>query len=82
MFTELVRIGYSFLACCGGLAKFQRCILTLALPSCSGSLWLVGHTSHLVLYCNRLVLNTRRQHKLIIVESKQTCPKHNRYFLS
>ena len=48
MFTESARIGCSFLACCGGLAKYQTCLIfhrtSLTLdPSC------------LVLYYNHLV---------------------------
>ena len=27
MFTKLVRIGCDFMACCGGLAKYQTCLI-------------------------------------------------------
>ena len=64
LFTQSVRVGYSFPACHGGSAKYLTCLVfqepsttqywTVALPtwkpSCHGSLQLVGYTSCLVLY--------------------------------
>ena len=70
MFTESVRVGCDFPACCGGSAKYQICLIfhqpyltlvpTMApstwKQSCLVSLHLVIVSSRAVLYCYRLVV--------------------------